>query len=474
MKSSPSIRLLLILIVVFISLDVFLAIHYYGFLTGDEVELIESALKITLHTDYQPWNIRNLFIPYLIFAPILQVARLIGTQNPMIFVYITRIIVISFSSLNIYLIFLICQRLTHDHISPVLAAYFYAFSFLTLSFSSSGFARPISTTLILAALLILIKSEIDAKRCFFSGLLMAAAFASRYSEVCFIIPLLVFLITEKPGRYFFIKRCSLFLTGFLLGCMIFVGLFENLVSGVVAGNLRAMIRYTIIDGKCSSAEVSQPGFYYFLHIFNWIPATIVPFIVMASFRRRMFRIWLFIVIPVLLLSALAHKELRYLQGVIPFVSMIAAVGASEILKTKFKLIGFAMIIFFGTTGVRDTLKILRNKTMPAVRAAQEISRHGDIKHVALSQAWAYGNGIIMCRTDTIIDLLKPFCFSEFQQKADDIDALGVYRSDYLAQKKNMERILEEGFEILKEFDGQPKRAIVVFVRRGNLNSVIPE
>lgn len=460
---------MLLLSVVFVSLNIHLAINYVGFLTGDEVELIESALKITMDTNYQPWNIRNLLISNLIFSPILSAAKLIGTPNPMMFILITRIIVIGFSALSIWFVFLICRQLTDDYTCPFIASYFYAFSFLTMTFSSSGFARQISTTFILAALLILVKNEPDSRNFFFSGILMAVAFASRYSEIIFLVPMLCFLKKTESEHGSNLKQYILFLVSFLIGSLVFVGFFEKMVSGIFAGNFRAFITYTVIEGKCSSAEVIQSRFFYFQHVFDCIPWVVAPFVMIAAWRKKLSGIWLFAVIPVLLLSTLSHKELRYLQGIVPFVSIIAAFGATEILKTKVKVIGFLLIILYGITGFKDSSKLLRNKTMPAVRAAQMISSRDEIKRVALSQAWAYGNGIIIGQSKSIIELSKPFSFLEFQKIANDVDALSIYRSDYISQRENTMRILEEDFEILKEFDGTPTRAVVVFVKKRSSN-----
>jgi len=305
----------------------------------------------------------------------------------------------------------------------------------------------------------------DSRKFFLSGFLMAMVFASRYSEVSFIGPMLFFVKTPESENKTNLKQYIMFSMAFLLGCLVFVGVFEKMVSSIFAGNLRAFISYTVIEGKCSSAEAIQPRFYYFLHIFNWIPVAILPFLMIAAFCKKMSRIWLFAVIPVLVLSVLSHKELRYLQGVVPFVSILAAIGASAILKTKYRIVGILLVIFYGIAGIQNTLKLLENKTMPAVSAALEISRHNEIHCVALSQAWAYGNGIFIGTSKRIIELSKPFNFSEFLSIRNGIDAVSIYQRDFSRIKENERVILEDEFTVFKKFDGSPSRAVILLTKK---------
>ena len=53
----------------------FFAGHFDGFLTGDDLEVVETALSYTSDFDYAPWSLRNLFHPVVLVAPLLRVGR---------------------------------------------------------------------------------------------------------------------------------------------------------------------------------------------------------------------------------------------------------------------------------------------------------------------------------------------------------------------------------------------------------------
>ena len=52
----------------------FLAHRYFGFLTGDEVEVLGEAFRRARGFAYWPWGIRNLFVPDFVVAPFVWVA----------------------------------------------------------------------------------------------------------------------------------------------------------------------------------------------------------------------------------------------------------------------------------------------------------------------------------------------------------------------------------------------------------------
>ena len=51
-----------------------LAWRYYGFLTGDDVEVLSEAFRRARGLAYGPWDIRNLFVPDVVVAPVVWLA----------------------------------------------------------------------------------------------------------------------------------------------------------------------------------------------------------------------------------------------------------------------------------------------------------------------------------------------------------------------------------------------------------------
>src|SRR5207253_4172778 len=54
--------------------QLWLAHRYFGFLTGDEVEVLAEAFRVARGFHYRAWEIRNLFVPDFVVAPAIRIA----------------------------------------------------------------------------------------------------------------------------------------------------------------------------------------------------------------------------------------------------------------------------------------------------------------------------------------------------------------------------------------------------------------
>jgi hypothetical protein len=54
------------------ALKLFLAWRFPAFLTGDDVEIVETAAKYAIGLDYHPWAIRSLFHPLVLAFPFVK------------------------------------------------------------------------------------------------------------------------------------------------------------------------------------------------------------------------------------------------------------------------------------------------------------------------------------------------------------------------------------------------------------------
>src|SRR5262245_4347057 len=59
-----------------------LAWRFEGFLTGDDLEIVETAARTVLGLRYDPWSLRCLFHPVVLVAPVLKIASLLGAKDP--------------------------------------------------------------------------------------------------------------------------------------------------------------------------------------------------------------------------------------------------------------------------------------------------------------------------------------------------------------------------------------------------------
>src|SRR5690242_17583091 len=82
LSGQPGAAVLHYLIPLVAAIQVFLAIRFYGFLTGDDVEVLEEAFRCAAGLEYIPWNVRNLFVPDIVVSPFVFIARSFGVRDP--------------------------------------------------------------------------------------------------------------------------------------------------------------------------------------------------------------------------------------------------------------------------------------------------------------------------------------------------------------------------------------------------------
>ena len=73
------------------ALQLWFAHRYYGFLTGDDVEVISEAFRVATGYHYRAWDIRCLFIPQWIVAPPIWIASKLGVHDVKTLIWIATI-----------------------------------------------------------------------------------------------------------------------------------------------------------------------------------------------------------------------------------------------------------------------------------------------------------------------------------------------------------------------------------------------
>lgn len=82
-----------------------LAAHFYGFLSGDDLEVVEGAAKYALGLEYQPWSLRCLFHPVALVAPILEAGAIFGVKDALSVAWMAALPTIIASTATVWLIF---------------------------------------------------------------------------------------------------------------------------------------------------------------------------------------------------------------------------------------------------------------------------------------------------------------------------------------------------------------------------------
>ncbi|HEV7784545.1 MAG TPA: hypothetical protein VGQ28_04355, partial [Thermoanaerobaculia bacterium] len=174
-ERSPVHRPLLALLAGTTLLRLGLGWFYFGFLTGDDVEILEAGFR-AIGLRYTPWEIRNTLVSDLLIGPVLVVARAAGISDVRSLVWLASWPFVLSATLNVYLLFLLVRRWSNRDSVALCAAALYGLHWIPLGFGSMTYPRAVSTTCVLAAALLLSSTRRLALREVLAGALIALAF----------------------------------------------------------------------------------------------------------------------------------------------------------------------------------------------------------------------------------------------------------------------------------------------------------
>ena len=409
-----------------IALRAWLAHHYFGFETGDDVEIAQEAFRAAFGLDYTPWNIRNLFVSQTLVAPFLQIALWLGVSDPFALAEVARWPFVLLGGVNVVLVFLL-GRAWFDERSALLASALYAIHWIPLVFGSSLYPRIAATTCVLLAALLVARGRSLA-----AGVMVALAFAMRYSEAIFLVPIAIY------GGWRVIA-------GFIAGTALFVGLYDWLSWGRPFSSLIEFARYTLVARESSSLMKDQPPWWYLAALPQWLAPPLLPFLG-RDWRKAL----AFIGFPLLVLSLIHHKELRYLQAVIPFAMILAAAGA---MQWKHRKIAIALLILALPLQLAR-IRSIEKRTMAAVDAARFMRG----KTAAVSQEWAYGGQLFL----KPVEIGIPPEVAKLRDAAPHVDCVAMFRSQVTPEMRQI--VAEAGLTAARGFERARSRPVDVFCR----------
>ena len=404
-----------------------LAWRYDGFLTGDDLEVVETAGKYAWGLAYQPWTLRSLFHPLLFVFPIVRLAVLAGARSPKTLVWVAVVPHALLSSGNIILVYLVARAWKLGRESALAASFLYAVHWLPLAYGSMTYPRPLSTFCFLAALLLVQRSDRAATR-IGAGFLGAAAFAIRFSEGVLLVPLLamVFLKNRRPRDF---VETGL---GAGAGILLFVGFFDRLTWGTWFFSLREFFRIMGSGSPPAFPHSDNPWFWYGSSLLQWA-GPIPVLLLLGGIRDRRGRqsIWIMVAV-VVLMSAFRYKTYRYVQAAVPFLCVAAAVGLEALWRRNRlgRAIAVAAVILSVPYGTIRTLGLLRGKSQSAVEAARAMASSTPAV-VVLEQAWAYGERLYLGNSVEIRDLApeRPLRADSIRPLLVGADQVGFYTKD---------------------------------------------
>src|SRR5258708_6307419 len=348
--------------------QLWLAHRYFGFLTGDDLEVLEEAFRRVRHIAFSPWEVRNLFVPDVVVAPMVWLATRLGVQDIGRIIEIASLPSVALTALTIVLVGrLALQWSGGDERAATIAMLLFGLHWIPLGFGSTVYPRSLAMACIVGGALLVERVPLLA------GALSGLAFADRFSEIVFLIPLLV---AARRGWW----RVML---GTAIGISITVGLYDWMTWGSPFSSAIKFAHLTLVEPDFASRVKYQSPVWYLTNIVRWLAPTLLPLLWIARKRAH----WLFLVVPLVALSIVRHKELRYVQAMIPFLAVVAAIGASMLWHERrtlaITLVGISLL--WNLTGLR----FFARKTQPAVMAARWLATP-PVNRVVLSQRWAYG------------------------------------------------------------------------------------
>lgn len=311
-------RIVLLIIGISLIIKIFNAYCFYGFFSGDDVEIHEMTFSYLFDWGTKAWNIRSPFYPMVFIFPVQAILFSLGINEPFYLIFSGRMVVVLFSALNLYLVFIIAARLFKSMPVGLFSMFFLALSKLHTTMGSSELPRTIASTCILVAFWLMLQEKNQRILVPVAGMVLAIGASIRFSEAIFLVPAFFYLFLHKRLRQAF-SLVALFVVAFA-----FINyLSDKLYWGQPFFSLKNLVDFTIL--KKQSTRGFQPLLYYILSIGLW--TNYFSFgLMLCSLRQNLKKIWIWVAAPILLLSLFPHKEPRYLLPVIPFYCIMVGLS----------------------------------------------------------------------------------------------------------------------------------------------------
>ena len=448
------------LLAVSAALKLFFAWHFPAFLTGDDLEIVETAAKYAVGLDYQPWGLRSLFHPLLLAFPFVKAGAVLGFSSPREITFLACLPTVLFSTLAVGLVHRLARRWGWPEATARAAAFLYAVHFLNLGFGSTPYPRPISTCLLLAGFVLVSEPSAGKAAALLAGLLASAAFAVRWSEVVVALPFAAFLLYRR-------RRASDLLllgAGFAAGALLFIGLLDAVTWGKPFGSLVEFWRIMHAEGLASSK--AEPWYWYGKRALHWA-GPLVLLLLLPAARDRRIRAPLAIAAAILALMSLSPlKSLRFTQASIPFLCLAAALGWERLRVSPGwrRVLAASALVIAVPLGLERTLSLLNDKSQSAIDAAGFLhALTPPARTVALEQMWAYGEKLYLGDTVAIHDLVpkRPLAPEPVAAALEGAEAAALYDLDV---GPDVTRLLaERGFTRCTHFQRHAAPAVTVYV-----------
>jgi len=204
---------------------------------------------------------------------------------------------------------------------------------------------------------------------------------------------------------------------------------------------------------------------YLYRLPKWLPLPLLPFLWRSRRVAGSLRVALYVLLPLLALSFIHQKQLRYLQGIIPFVILLSAAGAWSFWNTGRRRLTVALCVLsflLGASGVT----FLQKKSMAAVEAAQQLRASApNVRAAGLSQVWAYGGDLYLGENVRLLELSYPLRLEALQEAIATCEWVGFYAEDLRRNPETSALLRQAGFTAAGEYRSGRSKPVLLY-RRG--------
>jgi phosphatidylinositol glycan class B len=368
-----------------------------GFVHPDEVFQSIEMVHFWIYGEYGtgstiPWEYdeahqyggaRSWFF-VLILVAVFRFMMLLGATDPLVLFFIARFTLAMFSMMTVIIAYLFGKEIFDERVglvSALLCGVWWFFPF----WASRTMTDSISSDLLFLSIFLIYKSFKMGNKIkkrflytFFSGIVIGISFMLRFPSGLMSIPLFVFLLIQaiieirsnrKESKDKSFKKIMSFLLpviGFTLGGSLMIltqGILDLVTWGDFLQSPINFFMYNIVEGKSAYHGVA-PWYQYFRGFFTdfglyYLPILLVFFIIGLSFKEKLKTkgfIGTLIVFWIVLFSALAHKEFRFIFIVLPLCFIFISNGILKFVdlieKKPYKQIAFGIILtIFCTSSV---------------------------------------------------------------------------------------------------------------------------
>ena len=369
-----------------------------GFFSGDDVEIHEMTFAVLFDaSSWRAWDLRSPFYPLTFIYPVQLVVSWLGGTDPGTLVFAGRAAVAVVSTLIIPLTFVV-GRAAGGVPLALLATGLVATSALLTVFGGMELPRPVAAVLVLTSFYL--GSRQTRAAAVLSGSAAALAAAMRFSEIIFIVPLLLQLGVERR-----IRDLILAAVGFVVTFAALQMVVDVMYWGTPFASARAIVEFTLVSGLSSRGY--QPWWHYFVHAPAWTTFVVLG-LATYGVSLRTWRWSLWAIAPLILLSALPHKEPRYLIPICPFVALLAASGLWRCITVLAARQQHVRLAIVGALVAGSAVHQINGMHIRRSDAAVELARRltseiGRSDRILVEQGWRLGGRIYFGFARDVVD-----------------------------------------------------------------------